>query len=133
MTKQETIQGAWIIEQLHGESEGIPNYNEDGWAKYSSKQNSIYFKQLEEKEWLGYFFYRPKSLEGIEDNNGWIKIKSEDDLPIENFLQKYHVANKSDVYTQPMSFKYVERRWLQGSITHYKPIEKPKSLIWTED
>jgi len=83
MTKQEKIQEAWTIEQLHGKSEGVPRYFENGWAKYGSgsKRNSNYFKQLEEKQWLGYWFYRPKSLHGIETNNGWTKIESESDLP----------------------------------------------------
>jgi hypothetical protein len=64
-----------------------------------------------------------------QNNNGWIKIRDEADLPEENFLKKYHVANGSDVYMQPLSFKYVYRRWLQSKITHYKLIEKPEPPI----
>lgn len=32
---------------------------------------------------FGNYQYRPKSLSGIEDNNGWISILSEEDLPKE--------------------------------------------------
>jgi hypothetical protein len=71
MTKEEKIKEEWIAAQLHINSEGVPRYNEDGWAKYGSKQNSEYFLLLEEKQWLGYFFYRPKSLKGIEKINSF--------------------------------------------------------------
>lgn len=32
-------------------------------------------------------FFRPKSLQGIEDNNGWIKIESEKDLPAHGYYE----------------------------------------------
>lgn len=44
--------------------------------------------------------YKPKSLQGIEDNNGWIKIESESDLPtkdVEYYLGKF---NKDGVFSQ---------------------------------
>lgn len=136
MTKEEKIQEAWVIEQLHEESEGVPNYNEDGWAKYGRKQNSNYFKQLEEKEWLGYWFYRPTSLDGIEENSGWIKIESESDLPEQG--GSYYVTRHAKVETAV----YVkDNRWLiKGndypkttslhSISHYQPIIKPELPIY---
>ena len=34
-----------------------------------------------EIEYGGVGKFRPKSLKGIENNNGWIKIESEEDLP----------------------------------------------------
>lgn len=49
MTKEEFIKREWTEVQSHIESEGVPHYNSDGWAKYGSKQNSEWFKTLEEK------------------------------------------------------------------------------------
>ena len=42
-------------------------------------------------------YFRPKSLKGIENNNGWIRIESEADLPEKEFYKGYH--------TYPVNFK----------------------------
>jgi hypothetical protein len=75
---------------------------------------------------------RPKQLQGIEDNNGWISIKSEEDLPQE--FQEYHVIRDNFFHTA----RYVDKnRWVYSgndypktteilNITHYQPIIKPK-------
>jgi hypothetical protein len=43
------------------------------------------------------FNWRPKSLDGIENNNGWIKIESKDDLPKKG---KYWGFTKDKKYIQ---------------------------------
>lgn len=40
--------------------------------------------------------YRPKSLSGIETNNGWISILSEDDLPKPNL--NYDIVEDGHIY-----------------------------------
>lgn len=153
MTKEEKIAEAWIESQLHIKSQGVPHYNSDGWAKYGGKQNSEWFKTLEEKQWLGYYFYRPKSLKGIENNNGWIKIESETDLPKDKeichfvtcgdfedqfvgfidkimdevfFVDKYYVASY-DEFNKPI---LKLNSWIPSQITHYQPVEKPQPPIY---
>jgi len=122
--KQRAIQEAWILEQLHASSEGVPNYNSDGWAKYGSKQNSSYFNQLEEKQWLGYFFYRPKSLEGIENNNGWIEYK-------ENGIGYLDIVytDAGNIYPYAVYVAYSSINEIQ-EVTHYQPIQKPNKPIY---
>ena len=76
--KQEAIKNAY------GEYwDNVKDYvDENGWASYPNVQKHDYdFGKLEFKD--GCTFLRPESLQGIENNNGWIKIESEADLPKE--------------------------------------------------
>jgi len=61
---------------------------------------------------------RPKSLQGIENNNGWISILSEKDLP--NLANFYWVIDKNkqihQVHYEDITLEYC---------THYQPIIKP--------
>lgn len=130
MNKEEKIKEAWINVQSHIHSEGVPHYNEDGWARYGSKQKSVWFETLEEKQWLGYFFYRPKSLSGIENNNGWIKIESESDLPKE---KGYFLCIYKDGEIIPHHFSInseFDRDLFIEEFTHYQPITKPEPPIF---
>ncbi len=78
--------------------------------------------------------FRPRSIVGIEHNNGWIRIESEEDL-IE--IRK----NETDVFvfdaegkisvanTTPLIDRDVRLFWLK-EITHYQPIVKPEKPIY---
>lgn len=71
----------------------------------------------------------PKSLQGIDNNNGWIKIEGEEDLPKEN--DNYWVRYKSGEYSMA---SYVHnslfiKDWI-SKYTHYQPIVKPKLPIY---
>lgn len=71
---------------------------------------------------------RPKSLKGIENNNGWIKIESEADLPKEGyyFVAKNKTVIETSYFMPDNDFSLIEWR----NITHYQPIEKPKLPIY---
>lgn len=130
MTKQEAIR------QVYGFlSEIIDN---DGWAYYGVDKNSEYgiepFGEYETRNNKdGYYEWRPKSLQGIENNNGWIKIKTKSDLP--------KTRDKDDVFildcdgrivigcTMLLSDKEIRNFWL-ATVTHYKPIIKPQLPIY---
>ena len=82
MTKQEKIREAYPIDYWNKINNTAKNcaYKNNGWI------GSILEHAPEgiDLDFDGYAF-RPKSLHGIENNNGWIKIESEEDLPnIEN-------------------------------------------------
>jgi len=91
--------------------------------------------------------WRSKSLQGIENNNGWIKIESEDDLPKEKEFFRFIPCNNFDmefigwidkklgeVLFIDFTFYEVEKdgnryisqsnAWLTSQITHYQPIQK---------
>lgn len=78
---------------------------------------------------------RPYSLEGIEHNNGWIKIVSEEDLPNEKgdywviwdgniVIQYWYSSDNSHADTQKQNSDWMK------IVTHYQPIEKPKPPIY---
>lgn len=124
MTKEELIKEAW--------GKLMPDYtNIDlniGWSlddfyEYSYNENEFHTQQIYEPCKI-----RPKSLQGIEDNNRWIKIESEEDLPKENGM--YHVYYSDDtVSSRFYHIKYNDWR-NEPKATHYQPIEKPKPPLY---
>ena len=86
MTKEEKIKEAYI--EVFGEKRirYIMNYvyKENGFIVgfvLLDLKLDIKNEKLERKFNGVVYSYRPKSLQGIENNNGWIKIESEEDLP----------------------------------------------------
>ena len=73
-------------------------------------------------------FIRPKSLAGIENNNGWIKIESEADLPKKG--TSCHVILKSGVTCVFIDLDDSEYLTLKNRGTHYQPIVKPEPPIY---
>ena len=80
------------------------------------------------------FLVRPLSLQGIENNNGWIKIESEADLPKENGA--YYVVRNDDFHKNDIqTFIYdncdsFSKSIWKSCVTHYQPIQKPKPPIY---
>lgn len=72
---------------------------------------------------IGFVLVRPKSLQGIENNNGWIKIESEDDLP-KDYNSLYDVSNNQNVDSVPMTLHQVKYLYNNNKITHYQKHEK---------
>lgn len=76
------------------------------------------------------FLFRPKSLQGIETNNGWIRIESEADLPKESghyLIILKNIGIKIDFWK---NYESEFELWNKDSITHYQPIIKPKPPIY---
>ena len=74
----------------------------------------------------GYFdvYIRPKSLQGIESNNGWIRIESEEDLPKEPIMSHYIRRCDDEYCIGIVDSSDIDR------ITHYQPIVKPEKPIY---
>jgi len=85
MTKQEKIQEAYV-------DYWNDKIDQDGWCRLSiSTEKKLVNHMVNNQDlfesrvitnpdcFMTYF--RPLSLQGIENNNGWIKIESDDDLP----------------------------------------------------
>jgi hypothetical protein len=81
-------------------------------------------------------YARPKSLSGIENNNGWTKIESVEDLP--HLFGDYHIVYKdtgdvseccyhSLVTTQD---RELQDKWWMDFVSHYQPIIKPKPPLY---
>jgi len=116
MTKQEKIQeayGEWFKECSPDEN-GLSIINES------------YYPNI---EWMnkGFGYNKPKSLQGIENNNGWIKIETEDDLPMQD-CDVFAIIN--GVIKQRRFQLDISHLWINQTITHYQPITKPQPPIY---
>lgn len=71
----------------------------------------------------------------IENNNGWIKIENEDDLPKENgafWILDKELGMKAGEWKQApneIEHKKACEFWIKRA-THYQPIIKPKPPIY---
>ena len=74
-----------------------------------------------------------KKAYGIENNNGWIRIESEADLPKEgmhhSILLDSECINGYRNY-DVIVFYEVNSKFRKKEISHYQPIEKPKPPIY---
>ncbi|WP_312557888.1 hypothetical protein [Empedobacter brevis] len=136
MTKEEIIKEAWG--ELFEKYEDRISL-EDGYLHYKSskvlKEVQSVFQNVQFMPGGGVSIFRPKSLQGIEHNNGWIKIQSEEDLPNEKgdywviwdgkiVIQYWHSSNFPYADTQKQNSDWMK------IVTHYQPIEKPKPPIY---
>lgn len=147
MTKEEKIKEAWggIIDS---------NIDENGWVDtqiLSCEKRGIKFEQCKKRSNMDLVFLnRPLSLKGIEDNNGWIKINSEDDLPKSN-IDCFFVVYTPEGYSNSGSTisigRYIKGKNIMSGqenyftidnffymrsprVTHYKEISKPNLPLW---
>lgn len=113
-----------IIREAYGEhyDKFKDSIDENGWT-----EDTIYYFLVCEWHPDKWGKARPKSLEGIENNNGWKRIESEEDLPNEDGLYFAVVTEEIEVlfYHKPSHNQF----WLEN-ITHYQPIVKPKHPIF---
>jgi hypothetical protein len=134
MTKQEKIQEAYG-EHWEKLKDSI---SENGWVSFYSDETRIRdeFHKKENIECSPNHNnnWRPKSLQGIENNNGWIKIKSEEDLPKDNtrchfIIDRYEELEKQGIYIDGL-FWDAQSAYTNKIITHYQPIIKPEPPIY---
>ena len=122
MTKEEKIKEAY------GGLIDLSVLDENGWAIYGcedfSESGIEPFGEYETKNHIaGVCNWRPKSLQGIENNNGWIKIESEKILfekPENCLFEWYNIFDKR--YDVGEHFNY-------GVFTHFKVIPEPKQEL----
>jgi hypothetical protein len=130
MTKKETIAKHW--QELVGKTPaGV--CHEKGWV-HSYFPNGIlditddYGEEIIEKidyqyDPSGVGRFRPKSLRGIEDNNGWIKIETVEDLPKDGVCL---VIERASGATVTCGFGFVKsldyKNYIVEQCSHYKPI-----------
>ncbi|MDV3768125.1 hypothetical protein CMU26_01025 [Elizabethkingia anophelis] len=114
------------IKAAYGEHwDKVKDYvDEDGWCNAFFGIAARDFDDTESKREV----WRPKSLSGIETNNSWTRIESEEDMPKEP--GHYFVM---DIFrTEPCIIVFEEtlkKNWLEV-VSHYQPIETPKPPIF---
>lgn len=127
MTKQEAIKNAY------GDAwEKVAEYVDDnGWIgrdsvcpsdfNFGYPDDDIHIKTPAfERD----YFWRPKALSGIEDNNGWIKI--EDREPEDGLDIEYCYFGSPQVGSQ----KFLPDSIDTYAITHWKPYVEPKPPLY---
>ncbi len=130
MNKEQLIKESW--EAIGIDFSTIENeLDENGWhlgdvdqiPKDSYEQCDHYSKSV------GKMAERPKSLRGLEDNNGWIKINDEDDFPRSE--GEYTLMFTNQQHTN----KIVDHIWFKSAdllwkcTTHYRIKQQlPKPL-----
>lgn len=115
-SKQECIAKAY---EKHGYNwEEIKEVvSQDGWCNCRLVSKLSLSGKQEDSE-CGYYV-RPIELKGIENNNGWIKIESENDLPKDGWHWTLSI-----VENEPFETHYEDINI--GYHTHYQPITKPE-------
>ena len=127
MSKQEVIREAW------GDYYSDFEIDENGWTVNEVPYGSFNSNEVDQRQFKNGALIRPKSLQGIENNNFWIKIESEADLPKE--VGDYFVLTKAKeietIYVDgDISItSHSSRSWLRH-FTHYQPITKPLKPIY---
>lgn len=136
MTKQEKIKEAY------GDRFNHYKPDECGWSsKIVYEWNEVVDNDFCTKAIAhGMYRVRPSSLSGIEQNNGWIKIESEVDLPTDDIRCEFIKDTGEQLYgrfenrmgglfvDESKRFEHPEYR--KESITHYQPIQKPQPPIY---
>ncbi|MCT3917524.1 hypothetical protein HZQ04_15795 [Elizabethkingia anophelis] len=80
--------------------------------------------------------WRPMSLQGLENNRGWTRIESEEDMPKDDYfgdLFEVGFLDESGFFhhdKKRCSFKSLKWMYEKKLITHYQPIETPKPPIF---
>lgn len=141
-SKEEVIKDAWIGaigEEKFNKSK--LSIDKNGWVNskevvflYNEKHpflNEDFHQSLPKRMSLETQYYvRPNSLNGIDDNFGWISINSESDLPSENgtfWILDKELGIKSGEWRKApneVEHKKACEFWIKRA-THYQPINKP--------
>jgi hypothetical protein len=113
-----------VIKEAYGEFFEVEKENIDtnGWTNDSDRHR---FNDLEFNE--KHSVMRPLSLKGIENNNGWIKIESEADLP--KIIGDYWSFDGKEVCNHHFEHSpFWIKQWKY--VTHYQPIQKPNPPVF---
>ncbi|WP_395765197.1 hypothetical protein [Elizabethkingia anophelis] len=102
---------------------------------YTEEQKKL-FSDIRKSGLFNFKPTMPKSLSGIETNNSWTRIESEEDLPKDDYfgdLFEVGFLDESGFFhhdKKRCSFKSLKWMYEKKLITHYQPIETPKPPIF---
>lgn len=126
MTKEEKIKEAYAS-KYHLVKASL---DENGWMPYNILTNAV-FDSLEFN--FSHDKKRPYCLKGIENNRGWIKIESEEDLPKEDIecwiKEKGNEIIFNGRYISLLNY-FAYTAFQIDNVTHYQPITKPEPPLY---
>ena len=133
MTNEQLKQEA--IKNAYGEYwEKVKDFvDENGWCDvsvYSTiKHLDAEFAEIENEN--GQFDMRPKSLAGIDNNVGWIRIKEDgSNLPDIDSKDDFWICNENLFFDWVSNAKQIHIKFNNKTATHYQPIVKPLPPIY---
>ena len=114
--KDEMLETGFVPYRLMQHSNGIT---------FEFKQHHIVYGNPEP-------YVRPSSLRGIENNNRWIRIDSEDDLPKENIDCWFILGGETYLgyYSKRKCFCHCGEDIPITDVPHYQPIKNPLPPIY---
>ena len=133
MTKQEKIQEAygehWDKVKDFVDKNGWVEFTWTGresWRGVSHSFLNISDELIDRADHYGTgnYKWRLKSLNGLENNNGWIKIESEADLPKKEYETFLIYTSKTKTQAVDVFYKNKAGWWME-KVTHYQPIISP--------
>lgn len=128
MTKQKAIKEAW--EKL-GISVNDNVINQNGWMNIQPIQYERLYDRVDILRLTDHVHrIRPKSLKGIENNNGWIDSKDMSKIPDE-YCYCWLLTKDGDIILRecnPDAEGFYG--WREVEFTHYQPIIKPEKPIY---
>ncbi|MDV3943611.1 hypothetical protein CMT69_01500 [Elizabethkingia anophelis] len=113
------------IKAAYGELYIKHNPDENGWVQWNIK-NDFGEENVESKVKGDKLIYRLKILRGIETNNSWTRIESEEDIPDNNELYNSGLLDNEGVFHHeekrhaPKTLKWLFQRKF---ITHYRKVD----------
>lgn len=134
MTTEELKQEA--IKKAYGEYSDTfkENIDNEGWIDAAWIENieiNIDIKAGFDRYGTESTFIRPKSLAGIETNNGWIRIEEDgSNLPDFDSKDEFWICNKNGFFDWISNAKQIYTKFNNGTLTHCQPILKPKLPIY---
>lgn len=132
-TKQEAIAAAYL-ELISEEDFNSLTITENGWTDLRNDNNRIrrifrIAKNLVVDQKAN--IWRPKSLSGIENNNGWVIIDSEFEWDKYNeFLIFWDSVEKKQIKSFKYSLCEFQNKDYKNRFTHYQAIQKPLPPIY---
>lgn len=136
MTKEEKIKEAYgEFWQRLSEEQKLFALAYDGAVQigYSEKDKQL-FKDIVKSGLFDQQPTRPKSLQGIKNNNGWTKIKNGNSITLPEYKKGdiYEVWNIETESGYPCRFtaKEVKKQFDYKHITHYRLVERTKFPIY---
>lgn len=130
--KQEAIEKAYTELGVDWEHNML-NVDEKAFIRHSSlpsfdfditKWDVIRHKNWRDNKW------RPKSLRGIETNNFWIRIESEEDLPKEEGEYNIITIKGQHIGTANFTGTDISKQIWLNAYTHFRVIENIKRPIY---
>lgn len=132
MTKKQTIQQSYIDQiglesyskiNLHIDSDGWINISEH-WFQHDKNKFETFKILNGEKNNQPEYLIRPKSIDGIENNNGWTEIKEQHErFPDVDVWICNLKANKAAFFHDALTR-------IPNKYTHFKIVERPKPPIF---